>query len=200
MVAWLRERFIAIAFVIGLHGLVGLALATQRIVADYEPPPMIVSLLEVPTISEQPPPPAVPHFEPLQLPPLTIPEMAPIDEAVPAAITVAAAPSAPESAPAVTAQEPIAEARFDVNYLNNPPPTYPVASRRMREEGLVVLRVKVRADGRVDAVLVHQRSGSMRLDEAALAAVKHWKFIPAKRGSQPIDSWVLVPIQFELKA
>jgi periplasmic protein TonB len=49
-------------------------------------------------------------------------------------------------------------------------------------------------------VLVYRSSGISRLDDAALAAVKRWRFVPAKRGAQTVESWVLVPIEFELSA
>lgn len=161
---------------------------------------MIFRLLEAPTISERFPPPAVPHIELPQLPVAIMPAAIAFEDAAPTAIAVATVRTPPESAPAVSVEESITEARFDVDYLDNAPPAYPSISRRMREEGLVVLKVKVRADGTADAVLVQHPSGSARLDEAALAAVRRWKFVPAKRGDQAIESWVLVPIEFELKA
>lgn len=196
----LHQRFVAITLVVGIHVLGGLALLTQRFSVEHEPAPMIFRLLEAPTISERLPPPAVPHIELPQLPVAIMPAAIAFEDAAPTAIAVAPLRTPPESAPAVSVEESITEARFDVDYLDNAPPAYPSISRRMREEGLVVLKVKVRADGTADAVLVQRRSGSARLDEAALAAVRRWKFVPAKRGDQAIESWVLVPIEFELKA
>jgi len=43
-------------------------------------------------------------------------------------------------------------------------------------------------------------SGSERLDQAALDAVRQWRFVPAKRGSEAIAAWVVVPISFSLGA
>lgn len=194
----LHQRFVAIALVVGIHVLGGLALLTQGFSVEHESAPMIFRVLEAPTISERLPPPAVPHIELPQLPVAIMPAAIAFEDAAPTAIATVRTP--PESAPAVSVEESITEARFDVDYLDNAPPAYPSISRRMREEGLVVLKVKVRADGTADAVLVQHPSGSARLDEAALAAVRRWKFVPAKRGDQAIESWVLVPIEFELKA
>ena len=90
-------------------------------------------------------------------------------------------------------------ARFDVAFLHNRPPAYPALSRRMGEEGKVVLRVFVSYDGRPKQIELKTSSGSPRLDVAAQSAVAHWRFVPAKRGETALASWVLVPIVFSLK-
>jgi protein TonB len=48
-------------------------------------------------------------------------------------------------------------------------------------------------------VSVDTSSGSTALDEAALDAVRKWRFVPAKRGAQPVEAWHLVPIVFRLE-
>jgi protein TonB len=90
--------------------------------------------------------------------------------------------------------------RFDAAYLQNPQPDYPAVSRRIGEEGRVILRVLVSAEGRADELEVRTSSGSSRLDQAALASVKRWRFEPARQGGQAIAAWVLVPISFHLDA
>lgn len=89
--------------------------------------------------------------------------------------------------------------RFDAAYLQNPAPTYPPLSRRMGEEGRVILRVFVEPDGRPSQVDIRTGSGSPRLDHAALDAVRRWKFVAAKQGNEAVGAWVLVPIVFSLK-
>lgn len=69
----------------------------------------------------------------------------------------------------------------------------------MGEQGKVVLRVLVSAVGDPAKVEVRTSSGSEVLDEAALDAVKHWRFVPARKGEQPVEAWVLVPITFTLQ-
>ncbi|MFT3961262.1 energy transducer TonB [Propionivibrio sp.] len=91
------------------------------------------------------------------------------------------------------------QARFDADYLRNPAPPYPPMSRKMREEGKVLLRVLVTPEGTAGSVEVKTSSGSARLDESALRTVRQWKFIPARRGDAPVQSWVLVPIIFKLE-
>lgn len=89
-------------------------------------------------------------------------------------------------------------ASYTADYLKNPRPAYPPMSRRLGEEGKVLLRVYVAADGSVSQVTVQNGSGYERLDEAAMRAVKNWKFAPAKKGGASISSWVNVPIVFSL--
>lgn len=84
-------------------------------------------------------------------------------------------------------------------YLRNPKPSYPNLSRRLSEQGTVLLRVFVTMTGDAVTVELKQSSGFPRLDKAAQEAVQNWKFVPAKRGEQPIAAWVVVPIKFSLK-
>ncbi len=88
--------------------------------------------------------------------------------------------------------------RFDAAYLNNPTPSYPALSRRNGETGRVMLRVQVGADGLPKSITIAESSNFSRLDEAAIAAVKRWRFVPAKQGDQAITEWVLVPLNFKL--
>lgn len=90
--------------------------------------------------------------------------------------------------------------RFDADYLQNPEPAYPSLSRRLREEGKVILRVLVNPEGVAEQVEVRQSSGHARLDQAALATVRRWRFIPARRGTEHLAAWVLVPLSFQLNA
>lgn len=110
-------------------------------------------------------------------------------------------PSAAESAEhesrhATAAQAPL---RFNAAYLSNPAPLYPYAARRSGEQGTVTLRVRVTRDGVASEVMVEKSSGSQHLDAAALEAVKAWRFAPARRGIEAIESWMLVPIVFRLE-
>ena len=90
-------------------------------------------------------------------------------------------------------------ANSDANYLNNPKPVYPMVARQRHWEGLVMLRVYITADGHAAQVVVQRSSGHEQLDEAALEAVKNWRFIPAKRGEFAEASWANVPIDFSLQ-
>lgn len=89
--------------------------------------------------------------------------------------------------------------RFDMAYLQNPNPAYPSMSKRLREEGTVALLVRVSAKGEALNVQVSRTSGYARLDDAAVRAVKQWKFKPSRRGDEAIEGMALVPIVFSLK-
>lgn len=100
---------------------------------------------------------------------------------------------------AATQPVPVSPPVFNADYLHNPPPAYPPLSRRLGEEGRVILRVLVNAAGRADEVQVGTSSGHARLDDAARETVRAWRFIPAKRGEEPVTAWVLIPISFRLE-
>lgn len=111
------------------------------------------------------------------------------------------AAEAPKAAPVVEDKqknEEIVPPRFGVSYLNNPAPDYPAMSRRLGEEGRVSMKVLVSAEGAAAEVEIEKSSGSERLDKAAMAAVKQWRFIPANKNNQPLSAYVLVPIKFAL--
>lgn len=86
----------------------------------------------------------------------------------------------------------------DAGFFSNPKPPYPPVSRRMAEEGTVLLSVHIRADGQVDDVKLKRSSGFSRLDDSAIRTVKHWRYVPAKRNGQPIPYWYAQPIRFSL--
>ena len=165
----------------------------------HEPPPpppekpKIMPAKPVPAPQRQvvAPPTPVLTAEPTSIPgpAFTVPPQPPAPPRDPPAAAVIAAP----------APWPVTAPRFNAEYLNNPPPVYPGTSRRLREEGRVLLQVRVTAQGLPDTVEIRQSSGFARLDEAALAAVTQWRFVPARRGDEPISASVLVPVDFRLQ-
>jgi len=84
--------------------------------------------------------------------------------------------------------------RYDINPL----PKYPEVARRRGQEGTVTLEVLVLADGRVGEMDLVASSGYRSLDKAALKAVRRWQFKPATSLSAPVESRVLVPVDFIL--
>lgn len=75
---------------------------------------------------------------------------------------------------------------------------YPTDALRRHEQGTVILRVLVDADGKVLTVEIETSSGSPRLDRAARDAVKSWSFNPAKHGGVALSAWARVPVSFNL--
>ncbi len=107
--------------------------------------------------------------------------------------------SAPPSPPAPPAPPaPLTPPSFSAAYLNNPAPAYPPLLRRAGEQGRVLLRVFVSADGKAAEVRVLKSSGFALFDEAAADAVRKWRFVPARRGEEAVAEWVQVPIDFKL--
>lgn len=179
--------------------------------------PIEVRLLTSEKPPEPPPPPPPP---PKKLPPPAVPQPLPVAppptvEAPPPTVIATVEPSAtafvaqppavvkpapPEPVRAAPAPQPelLIEARFDADYLTNPKPSYPMASRRLGESGVVHLRVHVGADGAADKVELKTSSGFPRLDEAARETVARWHFVPARRGATNVAAWVVVPIIFSL--
>jgi len=114
--------------------------------------------------------------------------------ATPAPVAEApAAPPAPPTPPVV--QLPSSNA----DYLQNPKPAYPPLSKRLGEQGKVVVRVLIGADGTPQKAELRQSSGFERLDQAALNTVLKWRYVPGKRGGVAEEMWVNVPINFVLE-
>ena len=112
----------------------------------------------------------------------------------------APAPPSPAPAPAVTAPSKT-DVSIPASYsASNQKPIYPNMSKRLGEQGTVVLRVLVKADGSAGEVEVKSSSNYPRLDQAAIDAVKTWRFNPAKIDGKATDEWYQVPIPFKLQS
>ena len=116
----------------------------------------------------------------------------------PAPRPVAPAPL-PSNTPAPAPAAPVASADTAARALSTPAPRYPREAQRRGVAGTVLLRVHVRADGDAGDIDLVQGSGSRDLDRAAVDAVRRWRFAPATRNGQPVESAVQVPIAFNLK-
>jgi protein TonB len=100
--------------------------------------------------------------------------------------------------PAPPAPEPVKAAFGGIGYKNNPAPDYPAQAARQGWQGTVLLRVRVLANGAVEAVEVLKSSGKKLLDDAAIDTVQRWVFAPSTRGATAIDGFATVPIEFKL--
>ena len=78
-------------------------------------------------------------------------------------------------------------------------PAYPALSRRLGEEGKLVLRVELDENGRISVAQIINSSGFKRLDEAAMVAVKTWRCTPPQRNGQPVRAIALQPFNFVLQ-
>lgn len=94
--------------------------------------------------------------------------------------------------------EPSLPPGFVTGSPDNPLPRYPAVARRRGIEGTVTLDVLVSAEGLPERVAIARSSGSGLLDEAALEAVRRWRFRPARRGTEAVEGRVTVPVTFRL--
>jgi len=78
-------------------------------------------------------------------------------------------------------------------------PEYPGMSRRLREQGRVVLRVELDETGRVASASVKESTGFRRLDEAGVAAVRQWQCNPPMREGKAVAAVALQPFNFVLE-
>ena len=167
---------------------------------DEAPVPPAVHVPPAPPASDTPPQRKQPQKT--RRPVLAVPA---VSQAAPATFVVPAE-SATSPAPAPTVADNAGPAtppafsppHFNAAYLHNPAPVFPPMSRRLGEEGKVLLRVKVSSEGRPVAVDVEKGSNFERLDQAARDAVGRWRFVPARRGEQMVEGAVIVPIVFRL--
>ena len=159
-----------------------------------------------PPLQATPPRPAAPRAQPSSQRPAVLPESPTAPrELTPGTSTALPSPAA-AAAPATTGSArptpPAAAAvvlpSSDADYLHNPPPAYPRMSRRMGEQGTVLVRVFISADGRAEKAEIRTSSGYPRLDEAALETVQRWRYVPGQRAGQPEAMWFNVPIRFVL--
>ena len=161
----------------------------ERPAAPAEAPlhPAQVTETELPMPPPPPPPrPARPSAPPAQSPARGA------DAATPAQAAAPMARGASEATGAVlpARQRPGAA---------NAPPEYPHASRIRNEQGRVSLRVEIDAAGRVSGARVLVSSGYPALDQAAIQAVRQWRFEPAMRDGEPVFSTTSIGITFELE-
>ena len=163
------------------------------------PPPKPLQPVLTPPTTPQPPAPATP--EPPAV--LAAPTAAPTAPAVPAAAPAPPPPPAPPAtAPVPSAPPPPAKVELPTSkadYLHNPPPDYPRMSKRLGEQGKVVVKVLIGEDGRAQKVERLTTSGFERLDKSAMEAAMRWRYVPGKRGGVAEAMWYQVPIQFTLE-
>jgi len=176
-------------------------------------PPRPLPVVQVSLLA--PPVPPEPRVTPLQPQPpkveprpfrkaMSVPTPAPVAQPVvehavqQAPVAVQTAPPAPAPVQPVV-EPPFESPRYNAAYLSNPPPTYPLSARRRGIEGTVLVRAEVAAGGECLRAELKKSSGAEVLDQAALEAVKKWRFLPAKRGNQAVVAWVEVPITFKLE-
>ncbi|MBL0010687.1 MAG: energy transducer TonB [Nitrosomonas sp.] len=216
-----QQRLISLPgflFVLIVHAALFYFLWNQRLI----PPPERVVTLFAELIASSPPPTtapkALPEPAPVKLQPAKKPVVKPKQERL-----VTKSPVASEQKQVESLPEPVVEQEKESKPVVEAPPTqmqtgpvtlsselsvscpkltapdYPAISRRMGEEGKLVLRVELDENGHIDDAKVINSSGYERLDAAALTAVKSWQCNPSLRNGQPVRAVALQPFNFVLQ-
>ncbi len=143
---------------------------------------------------------AAPIVEPTSIapPPLFAPERAATFlPGVPATSLVGAGPQAPPGPPAVVEPQPVGGVIGRPEKVVDVAPVYPAIARAAGIEGIVIIETVIDETGAVrDARVL--RSVPL-LDEAALAAVRQWRFTPTTLNGAPIPVLMTVTVRFELR-
>lgn len=126
-------------------------------------------------------------------PPAATAEAAPRTAEPPAPAPPAPAPTPTPTAPA---EPTLTQARADRQRCPQAP--HPAALRERGIEGVVHLRIRVGTDGLPSEVNVTSGSGWALMDQAALSQARGCRFLPARRGSEAVESWVEFPVRFVL--
>jgi protein TonB len=130
--------------------------------------------------------------------PTPIPKPTPVATATPRPAPKPAATPRKERTVKPTAGSSGARGGTKPQYLSNPAPEYPESARAAGEHGNVMLRVEVDVRGRAAGVEISKSSGFRDLDNAAVRAVKRWRFKPATMAGVPVATTINVPVQFQL--
>jgi len=201
----LRDRSLIVVSVVVAHALLLWFLVSTPSLSTSVPHEMSVSIVSMPSPPQAAPAEPEPKPEPVVKPkpverrvqptPEIATPVAPVETPASTAQTSSAPPQPVNASPGLPDREP----DYQAAYLNNPVPAYPMVARRMGWQGRVVLNVEVLASGLPGQVKLHQSSGHDVLDNAAMQAVRGWRFVAARQGGQVVSKWFLVPIPFILK-
>ena len=187
--------------VIGVHLLIAYLLSVSMgvIQAPQFAQPIVANFIPEPqTHQPEPLPPKEPvindTLDPIVQP---MPVIAPEEPVIPAAeVPMPPSQNAIQATETPPAQPPAAAQSLKVSRRVDP--TYPPSARRAGEEGSVQLRILVDERGLPGEVQIVKSSGFARLDQAAIDAVRRWRFVAATNGSQSVVAWTQVAITFRL--
>ncbi|MBQ0936674.1 energy transducer TonB [Ideonella paludis] len=210
-----QRRALTVAAVVahaaGAWGLLQMQ-AVQQALAPAAP--VLVQWVATPVPAPQPPPPPAaprPKVQPQAVPVLAVapspqPQQAPsvvVPEPAPQAVQASTPPSPPAppalAAPPALPASPVALAATDLRYTVPPAQVYPRTSVRLGEQGTVLVRLVVDAQGLPTQVSLHKSSGHPRLDEQALQALRAARFVPYTRNGQALAWTAIAPLEYSLE-
>lgn len=178
-------------------------LVHARIHANIEPEPVPIQVALLTSEQARESPPKPPEIEPppppeVQIPPIEVPVIEIVESR---AITVTAVAAPPPPAPPPVAPEvdaPILLNVDQVGYLKQPAPRYPRAAKQARQQGTVLVWVRIDTEGKPLEVRVHRTSGHEELDREGCEAARHALFKPYRQGGVARSAAVIVPVEFML--
>lgn len=219
------DKLAGLLLVLALHGAVLYGLWSYRLLpAPEEAVTLFVNLINPPPPQKKEPPPPPPPQPPKQVKlvkprpvssppqpvlvsnaPVTSPAEPVAPPPPPSPEPVVDAPPAPPSPEPIVAAPPAPPAPvmlgsdLAVACPQRSAPEYPAMSRRLREQGRMVLRVELDETGRVASASVKESSGFKRLDEAGLVAVRSWHCNAPVRNGEAVRAVALQPFNFVLE-
>ncbi len=168
------------------------------------PPPRLPPDLQPRTADAPPPPADAVQQRPRQTRPVPILVDTPTTDPVPPDTQVKKYEMGDELLPGVPGlyanAAPVEETPvlWNLKLVDMRPPVYPPRCLRLGIEGRVKVRVLVGENGRPQEVTVGESSGESALDQAAIEAVREWRFEPARRNGVAVRAWAIVPVEFKL--
>jgi protein TonB len=206
-----RKHIVGLTVVLVLHGLLFWAINSglaRKFVKVVNGPVEAILLEETPPDIPPPPPPPPPPPQ-KNLPPPPNAYVPPVETQVAAPTpvnTIAAVASTPQAvappSPVQTAPAPVAAPVVTAAVISASgceKPEYPSASKRMEEEGTVLLKFLVGVDGKVIESAIEKSSGFRRLDEAARAGLSKCQFKPSTLDGKPQQSWASMKFTWRLE-
>lgn len=202
---WASKRGLVFIGVIGIHAVLiwGLASGFAMKIVESVAPPIVTDLIEEKTEEEAPPPPPPPKMElpPVEVPPPVVDISIPVESNTTALTNVTDKPAPPAPPPVVVAA-PVARVAPKLNPRSQQPATdeyYPPTSKRLGEQGNVVVKACIGENGRLADVTVEQSSDVARLDEAALKYARALRYVAGTENGKPVAACFPFRVRFQLK-
>lgn len=201
-----RKHLVGLGTVVVVHALLFWAISSglaHKFVKIVKGPVEAVLLEETkPDIPPPPPPKNLPP-PPSYVPPVEVQVSTPPPANALAAVSNKPQPEAPPSVqPVVTAPSapaPVVRTAAVISAASCEKPDYPSASRRLEEEGTVMLKFLVGVDGKIKESAVEKTSGFKRLDEAARQGLAKCQFKPGTENGHPVEGWANIKYTWKLE-
>lgn len=195
-----RRSLLSVSAVVALHliALYVLQMGLSHSWAGSASGPIQATLIDEPKIEPRDPPPPPPQLRPIPVDALPAPEIAielPAESGNAISLAVA---TAPPRVAAVSRAPTMIPPRMDREH-SKIVPDYPSASKRLGEEGRVLVSVHILPNGMAAEVQVLKSSGYSRLDNAAVEHVQRdWRFVPARLDGEAVAAWGNFGVTFRI--